>query len=265
MLTRFREAGLLWPTIATAIALSILLGLGTWQWNRKVWKEELIATIQARSKAAPVDYYDVFQRPKGPSRPMALSEVDGSRPSWEYLAVKVTGTFDHANERHVYTGIARPAGGGVGGQGYWIMTPFKIAGSDEALIVSRGFVPEGQKDPKLRSAGQIEGETTIVGLLRVAEPRATFTGANDASKNMWYLRNPAELFANSTAYRTQPGSFIDHLAPTPPGGLPASTAGRIDIPNRHLEYALTWWGLGLTLIGVYAAFAAGRLKSAPKA
>jgi surfeit locus 1 family protein len=26
-----------------------------------------------------------------------------------------------------------------------------------------------------------------------------------------------------------------------------------DIPNRHLEYALTWYGLAAALLGVYAA------------
>ena len=35
---------------------------------------------------------------------------------------------------------------------------------------------------------------------------------------------------------------------------------RIDLPNRHLEYALTWYGLALTLIGVYAAFVVSRLR-----
>jgi surfeit locus 1 family protein len=35
---------------------------------------------------------------------------------------------------------------------------------------------------------------------------------------------------------------------------------RIDL-NRHLEYALTWYGLALTLIGVYAAFAMSRLRN----
>ena len=48
--------------------------------------------------------------------------------------------------------------------------------------------------------------------------------------------------------------------PEPPGGLPRGGVTRLDLPNRHLEYALTWYGLALTLIGVYAAFAASRLR-----
>ena len=254
MLSKFRDADLLWPTVFTALALSVLLGLGTWQWNRKAWKHDVIATIAARSKAPPID-----------ARAWAgltceLVEKAGLARSCEYTAVSLTGAFDHGRERHVYTGIAKPQGGGAGGQGYWIMTPFKLAGTGEVVAVSRGFVPEQQKAPAARPAGQIEGETTIIGLIREAEPRATFTGANDPAKNMWYLRDPRELFAGAGTPLGRPGFFVDQLSPTPPGGQPASTAGRIDIPNRHLEYAITWWGLAATLMGVYGAFAAGRFR-----
>lgn len=142
------------------------------------------------------------------------------------------------------------------------MTPFRLSGSREVVAVSRGFVPEAQKLAAMRSAGQIDGETTIVGLVREAEPRATFTGANDAAKNVWYLRHPAELFAAGPVTRAT--HFVDLLTPIPANGLPQPTAGRIDIPNRHLEYALTWWGLAATLVGVFGGFAAGRLRSGVK-
>ena len=48
--------------------------------------------------------------------------------------------------------------------------------------------------------------------------------------------------------------------PEPPGGFPKGGVTRVDLPNRHLEYAITWYGLALTLIGVYLAFAASRLR-----
>jgi surfeit locus 1 family protein len=37
---------------------------------------------------------------------------------------------------------------------------------------------------------------------------------------------------------------------------------RLELPNRHLEYALTWYGLAATLVGVYLAFAISRLRAA---
>jgi surfeit locus 1 family protein len=38
---------------------------------------------------------------------------------------------------------------------------------------------------------------------------------------------------------------------------------RIVLSNRHLEYAITWYGIALTLVGVYLAFAVNRLQGSP--
>ncbi len=256
-LDRFRAAGLLLPTMATLCALAILLGLGTWQWNRKAWKEDLVATIAARSAAAPLDASAFAKLTCAPVEDVGFGKA------CDYASVQLTGTFDHANERHIYTGIDKPAGGGVGGQGFWIMTPFRVAGSGLVIAVNRGFVPETNKEPVSRAEGQATGETTFTGLIRSAEPRAAFTGANDPARNIWYLRNPAELFAAPGQVRIErPSVYLDLSSPPPAGGLPQPTAGRINIPNRHLEYALTWWALAATLLGVFGAFALGRLRAA---
>jgi surfeit locus 1 family protein len=48
--------------------------------------------------------------------------------------------------------------------------------------------------------------------------------------------------------------------PQPPGGLPQGGVTRIALPNRHFEYALTWYGLAAALVAVYLAFFASRLR-----
>ncbi len=48
--------------------------------------------------------------------------------------------------------------------------------------------------------------------------------------------------------------------PTPPGGWPKGGTTRLQLTNRHLEYALTWYGLAATLIAVFAAYAATRWR-----
>jgi surfeit locus 1 family protein len=53
--------------------------------------------------------------------------------------------------------------------------------------------------------------------------------------------------------------FLD--AEAQPGETwPRGGVTRLDLPNRHLEYALTWYGLALALIGVYSIFVIGRLR-----
>jgi surfeit locus 1 family protein len=51
------------------------------------------------------------------------------------------------------------------------------------------------------------------------------------------------------------------VQPAPPGGLPRGGVTRLSLPNRHLEYALTWYGLAATLLGVYSVFSINRLRS----
>jgi surfeit locus 1 family protein len=50
--------------------------------------------------------------------------------------------------------------------------------------------------------------------------------------------------------------------PANPGGWPQGGVTRLALPNRHLEYALTWYGLALTLVGVLVAFLIGRWRAA---
>jgi surfeit locus 1 family protein len=50
--------------------------------------------------------------------------------------------------------------------------------------------------------------------------------------------------------------------PANPGGLPRFAGYRVDIPNNHLQYAFTWFGLAATLLGVYLVYhvKSGRLR-----
>ena len=117
-----------------------------------------------------------------------------------------------------------------------------------------------------RRQGQLPGEVEITGLIRVPQAPGLFAPANDVARNLWYWPDVAAMHdaRPSPARRVSALPFwIDADAqPEPPGGLPRGGVTRLDLPNRHLEYALTWYGLALTLIGVYVAFAAGRLRQA---
>ena len=48
-------------------------------------------------------------------------------------------------------------------------------------------------------------------------------------------------------------TFLMLEKPAPGGGGPTPAPIPLDIPNSHLQYALTWFGLAATLVGVYVA------------
>lgn len=261
MLQKLRSAGLIAPTIAALVALGVLIALGTWQMQRKAWKEGLLAQIAARTKAPPV--------------PLAQALEEWRAGDVEYRHVRVTGRFAHDREGYVYTVDERL------GQGFNVYTPL-LTDSGRLVLINRGFVPEALRDPARRAGGQIAGEVTVTGLARKPTPAGAFTPPSDVAKRQFYWPDYAGLLQVAAAGgggAAEGGGggaaagkaeavpfFVDADAePANPGGFPRGGTTRLTLYNRHLEYAVTWYGLALTLIGVYFAFARGRLRGAGSA
>src|SRR5262245_35320216 len=104
MLRTLRRAGLAWPTAFAIFGLAVLAGLGTWQLQRKQWKDALLAKIAERIHATPV-------------RLVGDGSAAAARPNdLEYLHVAVAGRFHHDKERYLYA----PA---KSGPGWHVYTP----------------------------------------------------------------------------------------------------------------------------------------------
>jgi surfeit locus 1 family protein len=239
MLQKLKAAGLLWPTLATLAGVALLLSLGSWQWQRKAWKEGLIAERAERAKAAPVPLWDV---------------LSAGKPVSEFQRVTISGTFDHNEERHLYAPLNS-------GPGWQVMTPLHIAAGSTSgavfLMVDRGFVPDKLKAVETRSDGLPTGTVTVSGRIRLGGTKATFTPDNDPSRNQWFWRDLPAMMRGFDLAKLPFYVEADSTA-TNPGGWPKPGAGDAifnNLSNRHLEYALTWWALAVTLLGVYGFFA----------
>ncbi len=243
MLSRFRKAGLILPTLAAIAAFAILIGLGTWQLERKAWKETLLAKIAARVAADP----------------LPISATTAMLPpgeDFDYLHVVATGRFLHDKERYLYA----PAPSGLA---WHVYTPLEI-GPGLIVWVNRGAVPDASKSPSTRAASQVQGDAEVRGIVRLAPGKAFFAPRNDAANNLWYWPDLAAMTASvfpQESVKILPLFIEADAQPLPPGGLPKGGVTRVALPNRHLEYALTWYGIALTLVGVYSVFAASRLHA----
>jgi surfeit locus 1 family protein len=111
--------------------------------------------------------------------------------------------------------------------------------------------------------GQIEGEIELTGLLRMPSTKGTFTPDNEPQHNLWYWRDLDGLIRATFAAgdRARVPAFVDAEAAAL-GGWPKGGATLLELPNRHLEYAITWFGLAAALIAVFAAYTAPRLGRA---
>lgn len=247
MFDRWRRARLILPTVMTACMLPVLIWLGHWQLERKVWKEDLIARLTASRTAQPISLQEAWARYQAGS-------------SIEYTRVAVRGVFDHRTERHVYNPSAQAQGWDV----------YTVLQTDEGLVyVNRGWVPDKLKDAAARSAGQITEPVTVTGLARLPEERGAFSAADDARTNRWYLRDATAFQRNGASPELAPRfvvyPFTIDAEPEPanPGGWPKASATEIRVSNRHLEYVLTWWGLAATLLVVYGLYVRKRLRETP--
>lgn len=226
-------------TVAVGIALAILIGLGTWQLQRLHWKEGLLANIAALKAAPP--------RPIGPVLERLRTAEDGD-------FVRVTAVcpgLASAPFLELYTVRDGQAGARL------ISACRVAAGPYASVLVDRGFVADtvSARPPVAAS----DAPVTVTGVLRKPEHGNLFSPPNQPDR--WYVRDAAAMAAQLQVRAPAPVFLMAETATNPdwPALQPAPLPS--EIANRHLEYALTWYGLAAALVGVYAAMLLRRRTS----
>lgn len=237
-------------SIAAICALGVLIALGSWQVKRLHWKEALIARVEAQIKSAPVPLADLM---------LINASAKGRDGDLEYRPVRVVGTFDHTKEYFYFATLD-------GVSGFHVYTPFKLKEPDGAspkiIFINRGFVPDDKKAIETRRDSLTSGEVTLTGLLRWPDEEKpnSFIPDNDVKAGIFFWRD-LELMRTQAGYSAeQVHPFFVYADKREDGSLPIGGVTIVDFPNSHLAYAITWYGLALTLIGVYGALLIGRLK-----
>lgn len=220
--------------IVVLVVLAILLSLGTWQVQRLHWKEALIAELADR-----------IHQPPLPLAEMETLLAGGG--DVDYRPMQARGRFDHSRERHFLATWQ-------GQSGFDVYTPLVLA-DGRSLFVNRGFVPYDKKDPATRTAGAVSGDVTVTGLARArldAKP-SFMVPENDPKKNIFYWKDLSVMTSSTglDAAKVVP-FFLDADATANPGGLPIGGVTLVEMPNSHLQYAVTWYGLAATLLVITA-------------
>lgn len=228
---RFRPT--LWATVAAIPAMIILVGLGTWQVQRLEWKREQIELRQERAKAPAI----------------AIAEALDAPNEREFVHVEATGRFRHDKELYL---AARSLNRNVG---LHIITPFEMT-DGRVLLVNRGWVPSDKRDPETRSEGQMEGELTIGGLLRLGGWKGYnfVKPENDPAKNFWFYVDFEAMTAATGLENVIATAYLDAGPAKNPGEFPIGGQTRITLPNDHFQYALTWYALALILAVIYFVY-----------
>jgi surfeit locus 1 family protein len=247
----FRLRPALWPTLMSLPILVVSLGLGVWQLERREWKRELLHRIEVNQAAQPITLDELLR---------------GDPLSHEYGRVRLSGSFLHDKEFYL---AARSLKNKVGLQ---VVTPLRSA-DGTIVLFDRGWVPQEQKEAARRAEGQLKGPVELIGIVRRTQEQRQFAPENVPERNVWFHVDVPLMrkLAGGRPDTRLDSFFLEADGTANPGGLPVGGQTRLDIPNDHLQYAITWFGIALALVGVYLAYhwengrltVAGRTKAKP--
>jgi surfeit locus 1 family protein len=214
------------PLLVGLLGAAVLISLGVWQMQRLVWKEALLADLAARISGPPGNL---------PVQP------DPERD--KYAPVAASGVL-MGPELHVLVGIKDL------GAGYRLIQPFDVAGRH--IMVDRGFIALDTAD-----APRPGGAARLTGNLHWPDEVDGYTPDPDLEKNIWFARDVPTMAAQLgtepvlLVVRSQEGGDTTGITPLPVGGA--------NIPNDHLQYAVTWFSLAFIWLTM-TAYLIWRLK-----
>src|SRR6185295_5156917 len=176
-----RRGGLALPVLFALTAFLVFIGLGTWQLDRKAWKEELIATLTLRSSTEPADLPDASRWP-------AMNQTDD-----EFRRVKFRAEFLPAREALVYSSgsALRPD---VKAPGYFVFAPARTE-KGAIVVINRGFSPDARA--RAPDSPKPPGMIEMVGALRWPERAGWFVREHDEAEDTWFARNHVAMAARN--------------------------------------------------------------------
>ncbi|MXO65618.1 SURF1 family protein [Altericroceibacterium endophyticum] len=214
--------------------------LALWQIDRREWKHDLIDRVESRIHAAPAPAPD-------PSRWGTLTEDSAA-----YRHIRLTGHYQ-AGQDTLVRAVSDL------GAGYWVMTPFETG--TYTVLINRGFVSQEQAG---NYAPPPPARREITGLLRISQPNGGFLRDNDPPSDRWFSRDVQAIAQRRDLERTAP-YFLDLDASSPEplqmdvgtgsseeASAPVAGLTRVNFPDNHLVYAVTW--AALMLFSIWAAW-----------
>jgi surfeit locus 1 family protein len=240
--TRFSSYAMLAASLA---ALAVLVGLGLWQLQRRAEKGAFLDRLRIESKT--------------PAR-------EGWRDEGELARLRVTGEFIGTSEAYVRVTLSEL------GLALYAIAPMRLA-DGRVILVNRGAVRALPDGTPLAHAPPPSGQVTLTGFRRAPERRWWFSPPDAPAKLIFAVRDPAligralGLAVDESAMLEQEREAAVPAGPGRPLAQPLVSPLATDaealiarIPDNHLHYALTWFGLALTLVGVMVTYLIGRRR-----
>ncbi len=229
--------------------------LGLWQLDRAEQKRQIMQRQQAQRDAPPVVLRGDLPAP----------ELDAER--LEYAAVELTGNWLKHREILLDNRVHS------GRNGCHVLTPLKITGSNQVVLVNRGWVGWGPDRAVLPKTTARTEELTVIGRIALISD-AAFTLAKetqDASDGRWpvlWQNLDLSRYESLLGREAPPLELLPFVVKMDANPVGVDGDGKVADPDddgyvrdwfeptdlwiaRHTAYAVQWFGLGLTAVGLY--------------
>lgn len=224
------------PSLAGAVVALVVAGgciaLGNWQYAKFERKEAAQAQLDRRAADAPI----------------TLGSTPVSAEALRARPVVVRGRFEAGRQFLVDNRIHREQAG------YHVVTPLQIEGSEMRVLVNRGWVPALARHSDVPAVATPAGTVELHGVAVVPGSRF-FTLGNEADSGWQPVWQNLDLarFSRLAGYPVQP--VVLQLAADAPAGFVRDWPRPDDRKERHLSYALQWYGFAASAVLIWLALA----------
>jgi surfeit locus 1 family protein len=201
----------------SCLAIIMLLSLGTWQLERLKWKTTILSSMKNSLSLPPLEI---------------SNEIIKNIDNYSYRRISLTGYYLYDNHISIYSKVLdRQVGKNL-------VVPFKT--DHGYILINRGFIPNNYNIKKNIKPKVVK----INGVIKFQQEIKYFTPKNNIIKNEWYYINIDEIsdFSNLPLLKFYiiEDDNIDEK-------YPIGSQYNFDVPNDHLQYAITWFSLALAL------------------
>jgi len=219
------------PLLITILAFSLLLSLGFWQITRLHEKEIFLNMIKHNLVSPPIDI-----------KMLSDDKI--------YSKIKVTGHFLSTSNLHLYGRRSMS----IEKDGYYLISPFQTSDA-KVILVARGWFAGKYKKNIDNLVSSNDSEHEITGIILPSEQPKMFVLSNDIKNNVWFtldLKQASDILGLrlENFYLMMEGNndinsnILKNL----------SMGNLLYIKNDHLEYAITWFALAISLAVIFIIY-----------
>ena len=222
MPARRRFAPRLVPTVAMVLFVVLTLSLSRWQAHRAQEKREIQARMEARL-AEP---------------PLVLTGMVPSEEPLLFRHVRASGEWLPQAQIFIDNRVR------AGRAGFEVITPLRLKGSGDVVLVDRGWIERTAAYPAAPEVAVPRGAVEVQGIATVPPRRFVELSADTVTGNVWQNLK-IERYAQAMHLAVLPIVILDEH---PPAGLAAVREEPDAGISKHIEYEYTWLSFAITAI-----------------